>query len=191
MTARTNEAEALFKSGNYRSALTELAAAVKSNEPGADIASNLLGGLIYEYGGDSIDIDLAKAEKLYYQLIECTEGTDSVPYFHAARVLIKRGGEKAGRSLLLLKEAYRIRPSYEVVLGFAHYYEHVDPDLDQAMKYYMRAARAGRFMGFFGVSRVLRRQGKAGASKVVSTLRIVVGPFVYALIGKRSAERFI
>ena len=143
-------------------------------------------GLAYEQGGD-IEPDFDKAVFNYRKAL--CEFEDSVVYSYLARVMMKKKDFEQARRFL--GEAEKIRPTAEVILGFANYYARKPvPDYLRARRFYVKAALHGRFAGFFGYSRMARLSGQEFRAFCMDCLRILVGPIVAILIGSKAQMTF-
>lgn len=162
-------------------------ALISSDHAPAHASGYLLRGMAYELGGDGVEQDLERAAADYRKA--ATLAPDAIPYLYLARTLMKQGGERHRTALRYIKEAESIRKTPEVDLAYAKYFESgQDPDLVKARHYYTRAALAGRFAGFFGYAQVSRRMGQGVRAACVDCLRLVVGPFLFLLLGREASK---
>lgn len=144
-------------------------------------------GLIYEFGGGGVEIDLSKAVEHYRKT--AYKIPSSIGYIHLARALMKQGGERHHDALRYIEEAKSIQMVPEVDLAYAKYYEGGnDPDYARARHYYLRAALAGRFAGFFGYAAMSRKMDQKVRAAFVDGLRLVAGPFLFLLLGKKASK---
>jgi hypothetical protein len=88
-----------------------------------------------------------------------------------------------------LDEARKLGAPPELDIAYAKYFEtSPQPDFVVARKYYARAARAGRFVGFFGYSTVLRKEGRNVAALMVDIVRILAGPLLFLVMGGKASK---
>jgi TPR repeat protein len=147
----------------------------------------LLKGLVYELGGDGVDKDLERAAASYRKAASLAP--DAITFLYLARALMKQGGERRREALRYIDEARVLRMAPEVNLAYATYYESgSDSDYIKARDYYLRAALAGRFAGFFGYAAMSRKMGQNVRATVVDCLRLVAGPFLFLLLGKKASK---
>lgn len=151
--------------------------------------AHLLLGLIYEFGGDEIRADLSNAIGHYRMIAYAVPS--SIGYIHLARVLMKQGEKSYPAALRYLREAEREEPTPELSLAYAKYYETAPAhDYKAARQHYLKAALRGRFMGFFGYAAMSRRLGQRFRAFLVDCIRIVLGPFLFLLLGKTARKGF-
>lgn len=155
-----------------------------------DAAGYLLKGLIYEFGGDGISIDLVKAIESYRSASNIIHDSDSIPFLYLARALIKQGPGSYSSAFKCMQRASGACHTPEVDLAFASYYE-LTENLDAAKKYYTKAMFNGRFAGFFGLSSVLRKKGNKFQAALVDSCRIILGPFLFIFLGRKARASFI
>lgn len=163
---------------------------VSSEDEGDRLSGYLCRGLAYEDGGDDLQSDIEKSIYNYRQA--ALIAPDAISFCNLARASMKKGsGNGYQDALKFLQEAAEINVTPEVILGFAHYHRtKPDRDLDAAKKFYLRAASQGRFLGFFGYSELARELEQNFRALVVDCLRIILGPFIALLLGKRAQDRF-
>jgi len=144
-------------------------------------------GAVYEDGGDDVAIDLSRAISAYRQA--AVINPCGLTFMSLARVQMLSG--LFPESFRSLGFALEYGESPELYLGFAQYYEcNGAGELEKSAKFYRRAASTGRFAGFFGYSRVARLMGRKGVATLVDALRIVMGPFIFLLIGAKARYTF-
>lgn len=154
-----------------------------------NIAGYLYRATAYENGGPGIDADLDKAISDYMKLSFISPGREV--YLYLANALISRGGDGFDRAYGYLKEAEKYGTSPGLNLAFARYYEEARcPNISLACRYFFYAAAAGRFLGFFGLSRGLRKNGRPALAFLVDMTRYLLGPFIALLIGRKAQHRF-
>lgn len=163
---------------------------VASEDEGDKLSGYLCRGLAYEDGGHDLQPDVEKSIYNYRQA--ALIAPDPIAFCYLARASMKRSGECGYQDAFkYLQEAARIGWTPEVVLGFAHYHRtKPDVDLDAAKTFYFRAAAGGRFRGFFGYSEVARELGQNVRAFVADCVRIILGPLIALLLGKRAQDRF-
>lgn len=186
---RLKNAQEAFREGRASEALDELEALLKIGESTDDAAGYLLRGLIYEFGGNGISIDLVKAVENYRRASSLIHNSEVTPFLYLARASIKQGIDEYPSALKYVREASSISHTPEVDLAFASYYEHIG-DLEAAQTYYKSAALRGRFAGFFGISGLLRRRGKTLEAAIVDFCRILIGPLLFLLLGRAARSSF-
>ena len=151
--------------------------------------AHLLMGLIHEFGGDGIEVDLSKAVDHYRMTAYAIPSP--IGYIHLARALMKKGKESYPEALRYLKEADREGATPELNLAYAKYYEPASvPDYATAQQHYLKAALRGRFMGFFGYATMSRRLGQHFRALLVDCTRTALGPFIFLLLGKTARKGF-
>lgn len=166
----------------------KLRAALALKERGYPSADFLL-GTIYEFGGPHFPIDLEKATYYYRHSVHALR--DSVSIVYLARASMKRGHAHYNDAHQWLLELEEIEVTASTHLAWAWYYEtSPTPDLQLARQRYVRAALRGRFWGFLGYSRVSRRMGERGRALGCDCLRVLVGPFLFLLLGARTQYTF-
>lgn len=160
---------------------------IKSDHTPAHASGYLMRGMAYELGGDGVERDLARAAESYRKAAYLAP--DAITFLFLARALMKQGGDRHREALRYIKEANSLRITPEVHLAYAKYYEGgSDPDYAVARRYYLRAALAGRFAGFFGYSAMSRKMGQNIRAILVDGLRLVAGPLLFLLLGKKASE---
>lgn len=175
----------LSESGNKRQAI-ELGQQLVRNgyQP-----AHLLMGLIYEFGGDGINFDLSRAIEHYRMLVHAI--SSPIGYIHLARTLMKQGKESYPMALKYLQEANKYGSTPELDLAYANYYETAPtPNYEAAKQHYLKAALRGRFMGFFGYAAMSRKSGKWFTAFLADCTRIMLGPFLFMLLGKTAKKGF-
>ncbi|WP_147455593.1 hypothetical protein [Solilutibacter pythonis] len=155
-----------------------------------DAAAYLLKGLIFEFGGEGVQVDLAKAVENYRAASYLIGGLGLIPFLYLARALMKQGVGSYPEAFKYIREASGVRHSPEVDLAFAEYYEVAESKPALAKKYYLRAAAKGRFAGFFGLASVLRKEGHKVQALMVDVVRIFLGPILFILLGRAARANF-
>lgn len=177
-----------IRDGRFAEAASLATHLVDAGDPW-NIAGYLYRATAYENGGSAIDADLDKAISDYLRLSVLSPGRDT--YLYLANALMSRGGDGFDRAYGYLKEAENYGPSPGLNLAYARYYEEArHPNIGLACKYFFSAAVAGRFLGFFGLSRGLRKTGRPALAFLVDIARYLLGPFIALLIGKKAQHRF-
>lgn len=189
--ARFAEAMALLDEGKARAALYLSEILLASDISHNQISGYLCRGFVYEDGGHDLPADLDKAIDDYRQVAAMVPSPP--PFCCIARASMKKNHRQGyADGLAYLQRAASMGVTAEVLLGFAHYHRtHPDtPDLRAAQGYYLRAAKHGRFAGFFGYSSMARQLGQPVRALAMDTLRILSGPFLALLLGRRTQETF-
>lgn len=173
----------LLDSGQIRAALAMATRMVACGNQDIDFEL----GMIHEFGGDGVPVNLEKAASCYARAaytIRC-----DVTAIYLTRTLIKKGDYRAARRWLDEVATYGQSPRLD--LGRALYHEFAtEGDLEKARQFYLRAALMGRFCGFAGYARVSRTMGQRVRAVLVDTVRILTGPFIALLIGRKAREAF-
>ncbi|NIJ70316.1 hypothetical protein [Xanthomonas sp. 60] len=158
---------------------------IKSDHAPFNAPGYMMRAMAYELGGQGIERDLERAASNYRKAAYLVP--DAITFLYLARVLMKQGGEQHRNALRYIDEAKVLRMVPEVNLAYARYYEGGDdPDYVKAQHYYLRAALAGRFAGFFGYSAASRQMGQHVRACVVVGLLIIAFPFLLLLLGKKA-----
>lgn len=143
-------------------------------------------GMVFEDGGLDVAVDLDKSIDSYRRA--SLIAPNAVTFLHLARVTLKRKEFSQSLRFLEISAGYE---TPELLLGFAQWFEESDPpDYGMAKSYYAKAALRGRFVGFFGYSRVARVVGQPLRALAVDVLRILSGPFIALAIGARARFQF-
>jgi len=188
--AALKQAQESFRNRKASESLEVLDQLLREHESTDDAAGYFLKGLIFEFGGDGVTIDLVKAIENYRIASNLIQNSDPIPFLYLARALMKQGPKSYLSALNYIKQASAVRHAPEVDLAFGSYYEVAEISLDVAKKYYIKAALNGRFAGFFGLSSVLRKNGKSSQAIIVDAARILLGPFLFILLGKKARASF-
>lgn len=163
----------------------------KSHGSEQDAPSHLLRGLIYEYGGKGVEVDLMKAIANYKMVATLILGSDPTPYLYLARALMKQGPQEYSAAFKYIQEADAVRHTPEVDLAFAYFYETAPAlNLYAARKYYLKAALSGRFAGFFGCAATLRKTNNKFFALAVDCARVLLGPLLFLVFGKAARRSF-
>lgn len=147
----------------------------------------MLKGIAYEIGGDGVDQDLEKAVGYYRQAVYLQP--NAMTYVFMARASMKKGADSFASALHYLKEAEKLSYVPELDIAFGMCYENQpEQDLGLAKKHYLKAALHGRFHGFFGYSSVCKKTGQYGRALLADSVRIVIGPILFLLLGKKASS---
>jgi hypothetical protein len=178
-----------FREGNAATALA-LAETLMSH-PTHDAPAQLMRGLIFEFGGDGVSVDLVRSLASYRAASILVRDEDVVPFLYMARVLRKQGPDYYPAAFNCVRQAAQVRhtPDVDIAYGWLHATSPV-PNLDAAKKHFKAAALRGRFGGFFGYSSVLQQSGKRFQAALVDCLRILLGPLIFIAIGKKASSHF-
>lgn len=154
-----------------------------------NIPGYLYRAMAYENGCENLNVNIEMAISDYRMLVSISPTMET--HLYLANALMARGEEGLEMALHNLREAEKLGTSPGLDLAFARFYEESDrPSLDLACSHYCSAAMAGRFLGFFGVSRVLRKMGRPTLALFVDVIRYIFGPFIALLVGKKAQHRF-
>lgn len=182
-------AQAAFKRREMVVALELLERLRTFRDSACDAPGHLLRGLIYEYGGPGVDKDLAKAEACYRSASDAVRNSQPGPFLYLARVKMKQGAAYE-QALRYLREAEALKAP-DIDLAYAYFYENApEPNLEVAKRHYLKAAVRGRFAGFFGYASLLRRSGNSVQATIVDGVRILLGPFLFIVLGKKARNSF-
>lgn len=177
----------LLSEGSARQALLLAEAMISSEDESERLDGYLCRGMVYEDGGAGVDMDLAVSLDSYRRvslIAPC-----SIAFSNLARVSMKLGD--FSRVLRYLESAAEFEVTPELILGFAKFYEECSPaDGLTAKRLYIKAAFKGRFAGFFGYSRVARKMGQYGRALAVDCIRVMLGPLMALLLGKKAQYQF-
>ena len=177
----------LLEDGRTREAAGLADALIESNSERERLDGYMCRGMVFEDGGDGIEIDLKKSLDSYRRASLIAPG--SITFMSMARVSLGLGDYSEAYKFLQLSRSYEVTP--ELLLGFALYFELSYPaDPEKAMDYYFKAAMKGRFAGFFGYSRVARASGRRLKAFLMDCLRLLTGPFIALAIGARARYQF-
>lgn len=186
---QVNEAMKCLGRGHALQALRIADELTASEDEVVVISGHICKGLIYEYGGDEVPVDLERAMQHYRRVALVVR--DATTYCDMARATLKQGPSHSGQALKYLQEARSLQDSPEVDLGFAEYFKsRPDPDYPRSRGFFLRAALHGRFMGFFGYAEVSRIMGQNGRALAADCVRLLLGPFIALLIGSKATGRF-
>jgi len=183
------KAQNAFRSRQGLKALHLLEAILAHGDSPDDAASHLLRGLIYEFGCEDVAVDLARAIGSYRAASNLIGNSDPIPFLYLARSLMKQGKDNYSGAFKAIQNACAARWTPECHLALGYFYEQSD-DLDAARRHYGKAALNGRFAGFFGLSTVLRKSGKTTQAVLVDVCRILMGPLIFLVLGKRATSSF-
>lgn len=184
------EAEQAWKEGRASDMVRISDSIISSDDDYTKGCGYIIRGLAYEFGGQEVVIDLPKALDLYRQAAVIQQN-QHMPYFYMAMVLMKMGGSNHIKAFRYLEEARALKVWSSLDLAYGSFYEGLpEPDYEKARKYYGRAALRGRARGFFGYSRASRAMGLWGRALLVDVVRIIIGPFLYILLGKKAINSY-
>lgn len=185
------QAQEAFRAWKGSQSLEALEQVLREGGPPNDAAAHLLKGMIYEFGGEGVSIDLSKAVESYRTASHLIGNSDSIPFLYLARALMKQGPGSYAAALNYIQQASTARHTAEVDLAFAAYYEADEGSLNLAKRHYLKAAAKGRFAGFFGLASMLRKGGHNLQAIIVDGVRILAGPILFVLLGKTARSSFI
>lgn len=144
-------------------------------------------GSIHERGGPGIPIDLERA--IHYYTLAASDLPCSITAIYLARCFRKVGDFERARKWITEAESYGT--TARIHLGWGIYHEEAtDGDLRIARRHFMRAAVRGRFHGFNGCARVSREMGQRAVAHAFVVARVLAGPLIALLIGRRARETF-
>jgi hypothetical protein len=182
-----NVAMDLLSKGKAREALAWAEALIESEDESRRLDGFLCRGLVYEDGGEGVCVDLHVALDSYRRV--SLIAPSSVAFSNLARVSMKLKDFSRAAKYLGIAAEFEMTP--EVILGLALFHEESSPfDGEAAKRLYIRAACKGRFAGFFGYSRVARKLGERGRAFAVDCIRVLLGPAIAVLVGKKSQYQF-
>ena len=181
------EAMAAVAARRPKDALKALAAVIRTSP---SPQAHLLTGVILEFGGPDVPIDLERAISHYRCASHLNRNRDPLTLLYLARTHMKLGPSRHPQALRYIREACTVGRIPEVELAFAKYYEVAEPNMDLAKRYLVRGAMRGSLAGAFALARVLRQTGCAGQAWVVDLLRLLATPFVLLVIGRKSLRAF-
>ena len=184
------QAQVAFQEGKASESLLALEAVFREGDSANHAAGHLLKGLIYEYGGEGVQVDLPLAINHYRMASHLIGNSDPAPFLYLGRAFLKQGAESSASALKSIDQARSIRHTPEVDLAFAAYYEATNFKSTVVKKYYAKAALKGRFAGFFGLASVLRREGKHLTAMLVDVVRVLVGPILFIALGRSARKSF-
>lgn len=177
----------LLKKSEASDALLIAESLIDSGNESTRLDGYVCRGMIYEDGGQDIEIDLPASLDSYRRASLIAPG--SMTFLHLARVLLKMGDPAAAYRYLEASSSYGTTP--ELLLGFATYHEeHVPMHSEEAKLFYRRVALRGLFSGFFGYARVSRKNGQNGRAFAMDCMRIILGPFIALVLGARARYQF-
>lgn len=179
-------AEEALERGEFKTAVTAASALVDAGEPW------LLDGLVrramaLENWADGPPDRLSKAANDWRKMVEIAPA--SISYRGLARVLLKLGDRDSAHINLL--EAERRGATPEVFLGFAEYYRTASPpDLEQAKRYFLRAALRGRTQGMRGYVEVAYELDQPYSGAAMTLAGLVATPLLALVLGERRHAGF-
>lgn len=136
-------------------------------------------GLVHEYGGDGIQVDLDRAVMHYRRA--AYDLRDGLSWIHLASALRKSGDVDGAAKALSEANEYSWTGDHH--LAFARY-EHQRGNPASARHHYLAAAVRVRFGGFFGLASVLRETGRHCRALGVDVIRLCLGPAAWMLFGR-------
>jgi len=152
--------------------------------------AHFLVGVILEFGGPDVAIDLERAISHYRCASHLIHNRDPLTLLFLARAHMKQGPARHAHALRYIREASKLRRIPEVDLAFATYYEVAEPNIDLAKRYLARGAMRGRLAGALGLARVLRATGSVRQAGFVDAMRMMATPFVLLLVGRKAFRAF-
>ncbi|MEN5003640.1 hypothetical protein [Stenotrophomonas indicatrix] len=177
----------LLSAGKADKALSLADSLIESEDESRRLDGYLCRGMVYEDGGEGVCVDLDVALDSYRRVSLISPS--SIAFSNLARVSMKL--KDFSRAIRYLRIAGEFEMTPEVILGFALFYEESSPfDGAAAKRLYLRAALNGRFAGFFGYSRVARKLGERGRALAVDCIRVLFGPVIALLVGRKSQFQF-
>lgn len=144
-------------------------------------------GLVYEFGGTDFTQNLERSLFHYRHLALITR--DPLSYCLISRVALKMGKSRRHEALSNVNEARKLGDIPEIYICLGNYFRE-EGFFEMAKKNYIKAARMGRFQGFFEYSRVCRDQGHFLRSSAASVVRILMGPIYFLVFGKTASDVF-
>ncbi|MBB3275433.1 MULTISPECIES: hypothetical protein [unclassified Pseudoxanthomonas] len=182
-----NDARNAIRSNSAKELLALSETLINSDHTPSHASGYLMRGIAYELGGDDVESDLERAAANYRKAASMVP--DAITFLYLARALMKQGGERHREALRYIDEAKSLRMVPEVNLAYAKYYESSDkPNYAKARHYYLHAALAGRFAGFFGYASMSRKMDQKARAILVDGLRLALGPFLFLLLGKQASK---
>lgn len=181
-------AEDSYRKENLVTSLKYLSYLLEGGRSACDASAYMLRGLIYEYGGEQVEVNFPLALSNYKNASALIRGEVSAPHLYIARVLMKM--KKIDEARSSLEAAKNICNSPEVELAYAYFYQNCIRDVALCKSHYKRAAFRGRYAGFFGWSRLLKSEGKVVAAFFVDAVRIAMAPLLIALFGRSVMNSF-
>jgi TPR repeat protein len=148
-----------------------------------------LKALILEYDVEGSGSNLSGAIDCYRMASHLAHNSDEFYLLCIARVMMKREPPRCAAALAYIQRASAAKHTPEVDLAYARYFE-VESDLGSAKRFYLKAALKGRVAGFFGLSSVLRKEDRNLQAAIVDGVRLLAGPFLFALLGKKARSSF-
>ncbi|MFV1849023.1 tetratricopeptide repeat protein [Stenotrophomonas maltophilia] len=177
----------LLSKGEAGKALSLAESLIESEDESKRLDGYLCRGMVYEDGGEGVCVDLDVALDSYRRV--SLIAPSSIAFSNLARVSMKL--KDFSRAIRYLEIAGEFEMTPEVILGFALFHEESSSfDGRAAKRLYLRAALNGRFAGFFGYSRVARKLGERGRALAVDCIRVLLGPVIAFIIGKKSQFQF-
>lgn len=152
--------------------------------------AHFLAGVILEFGGPDVSIDLERAISHYRCASHLIHNRDPLTLLFLARAHMKQGPARYAQALRYIREAGQVRRIPEVDLAFARYYEVAEPNLGLAKRYLVRGTLRGSLAGALGLARVLRQTGCVRQARVVDAMRYMATPFVLLFVGRKSLRAF-
>jgi len=148
-----------------------------------------LKALILEYDVEGSGFDLSGAVDCYRMASHLAHNADEFYLLCIARVMMKQEPKTRTAALAYIQRASTAKHTPEVDLAYARYFE-VESALSSAKRFYLKAAVKGRVAGFFGLASVLRMEGRNLEAAIVDGMRLLAGPFLFALLGKKARRSF-
>ncbi|PJK05397.1 hypothetical protein CO612_03980 [Lysobacteraceae bacterium NML71-0210] len=181
-----NDAKSLIERSNYIDALKIIEEKINSENKEERYSAHLMKGIIFESGNKDIEINLHKAKQSYKAASTIASHKSITPIIFLSRIMMKM---KDGNGMIeQLQNIEKLSKSADIDIALANYHATFSKDISKEKKYYLRAALKGRFAGFFGLSRALRKEGKTIKAASLDTLRIIIGPVIALFLGKRASS---
>lgn len=181
---RDSAAWKLFRAGEHVRALSISEDLVlKGYKP-----AYMLVGVINEYGGRGVMINLPRAIDCYRQLVFSIPS--DVSYIYLARAHLKIGApEDLSRAKVYLANAGKFRKSGSLYLAMGAYHESKHDWLLSA-RYNIQALLYGRLLGMRRAADALSQAGYVPIAWLLRGLQLVIGLPLRLMIGKRAIEDF-
>lgn len=184
------QAQEAFRGGKASDTLAALEKVFHDADSPTAAAAHLMRGLVFEFGGEGVQVDLSKAVNNYRMASHLVGSSDAMVFLYLARASMKQGTHSYPEALKYIQEASAVRHSPNVDLAFAEYYEVAESERGLSKKYYFKAAVKGRFAGFFGLASALRKDGQRLQALMVDIVRIILGPVLLILLGRAARDSF-
>lgn len=181
-----NDAKSLIEKGNYTEALKIIEDKIKSENKEERYSAHLMKGIIFESRNKDIEKDLRKAEQSYRTASQISSHKSITPIIFLSRIMMKMKNKNG--MIEQLRKIEGLSNSADIDIAIANYHATFSKEISEEKKYFLRAALKGRFVGFFGLSNALRKEGKNIKATLLDALRIIIGPFIALFLGKRASK---